>query len=257
MAIGFIGCGKMSGALLRAWLDAGVADPGSVWIYDPGDPEIHGCRRVGAAQEVVDAAELVVLGVKPQYLAAALDGLRFTPEHIVVSLLAGTPAAEVRRRVAPARVVRVMPNILVSVGGGAALVLAHPEEAVTARVQGLLTSVAHTEIVHDERLFHAGTALVGSAPAALFVAIEALADGAVAAGMPRDQALRMAASVVAGSGLLVLADERHPAALKDSVASPGGTTIQALRALEAGGFRAALIEAMLAAARRSEELEKQ
>ena len=263
MKIGFLGCGKMGGALLDGWLEAGVVGGGDVHIYDPALSETRfaGAQMAGTAQEMVAASDVVVLAVKPQRLDVALAGLTFSPGQVVVSVLAGTSVATIAPRVGPAHLVRVMSNILVELGSGSTVVLAHADAEVTRGVVALFGPVGHVEVVHDEGLLHAATALVGSAPAALFVAVEALADGAVACGMPRQAALGLAASVVRGSGALALhalqtsEPRRHPAELKDAVASPGGTTIQALAALEARGFRAALFEAIVAAARRSEEIQ--
>ncbi len=254
MKLGIIGCGQMGRALLAGWLSKGVVGVSDVLVADPKTAEgVASGLGVGAAspEAVVAECETVVLAVKPHHLEAATTGLRFRSEQTVVSVLAGIPSARIESSVAPAAVVRTMPNVAAQVGHAVTFVLEAERADVAER---LFDAVGHVERISDERLFHAATGLAGSGPAYLFVAIEALADAAVACGLSRDAATRVAAHTVAGAGLLAVSDGRHPAQLKDAVASPGGTTIHALRALEGAGFRAALIEAVLAAARRSQEL---
>lgn len=256
---GFIGCGQLGSALLGGWLAARVLDPGRVWVADPQSgptlAERYGVRAA-SAEAVVASAEVVLLAVKPHHVRSALLGLAFRPGQVVISVAAGIPRSVIRAACAPAEVVRTMPNVACQVGAGATLVLGgDTAPAAVARAVDLFQAVGHAEVVDREDLFHVGTALVGSGPAFVFLAVEALADGAVAAGLPRAQALRLAARVVAGAGTLAASQGIHPAILKDSVASPGGTTMQGLRALERGGLRAALLEAVLAATARSLELE--
>lgn len=257
--LGIIGCGQLGSALLSGWLAAGIIEATRVWVADPHSAvavaERHGVHAAAPA-EVVEAADMVLLAVKPHMVREATAGLPFRPGQGVISVAAGVSRATLISLCAPAEVVRTMPNVACRVGAGSTLVLGGTTDPLAvAHARRLFEAVGHVEVVDREDLFHVGTALVGSAPAFLFVAIEALADGAVAAGMPRAQALRLAAQVVAGAGTLAAGEGIHPAVLKDSVASPGGTTIQGLRALERGGFRAALLEAVLAATARSLELE--
>lgn len=255
---GFLGCGRMGGALLRGWIDAGVAAPGRVLVADPHTgPGLASELGVAAASraEAVSKAEVVVLAVKPQSVDAALGGLGFRAEQIVISVVAGLPRAKLVQKVSPARVVRTMPNLGVGVGAGVTLVLGDgATQGDVQAVADLFAAVGHAEVLGDEHLFHAGTALVGSGPAYLFVAMQAMADGAVAAGMPRDAARRLAAATVRAAGALAGEPGAHPEALKDAVASPGGTTIAALGILERNGFRGALFDAVLAAAERSRQL---
>ncbi len=254
MKLGFLGCGSLGRALLDGWLAAEVVSPAEVTVADPYTAQDLAQTlgvTAGTSSEVVDVSDVVLLAVKPHHLDSATDGLAFREDQVVVSVLAGVPLARVAARVHPATVVRVMPNVAARVGHAVTFVLEGPRASVGAQLFG---AVGHVEPLTDEDHFHVGTALAGSGPAYIFVAIEALADAAVARGLPRAAALRVAAHTVAGAGLLAATDGRHPAQLKDAVASPGGTTIYALRALERAGFRAALVEAVLAAAHRSEEL---
>ncbi len=254
---GFLGCGRMGGALLAGWLDARRLTPDAVTVADPGtgaglaaDLGVNVGDRAAAG-----AADVVVLAVKPQYVDAALAGLAFSEEQLVISVVAGLPHGRLVEKVKPARVVRTMPNLGARIGAGVTLVLG--QGAPPADVQfadDLFGAVGHAEVLSDEALFHVGTALVGSGPAYLFVAMQAMADGAVAGGMPRDAARRLSAATVQAAGGLAAEPDAHPEALKDAVASPGGTTIAALGILERRGFRGALFDAVLAAAERSKEL---
>lgn len=256
--LGFIGCGNMGGALLHGWLAADAIAPAQVTIADPYTGEALAERygvHASTLADVVATCDVIILAVKPHQIAKAAADVAFRPDQLVISVCAGVARATLLGAVAPARVVRVMPNVAARVGAGAALVHGGPSDpADVARTVALFEAVGSAEVIADERLFHVGTALVGSAPAFLFVALEALSDGAVAAGLPRAQALRLAAATMAGAARLAQ-DGAHPATLKDAVASPGGTTIQGLRALESAGLRSALIEAIWAATARSQALE--
>ncbi|MCA9544679.1 MAG: pyrroline-5-carboxylate reductase [Myxococcales bacterium] len=259
MTLGFLGCGQMGGALLEGWLGQGLVTADAVRIADPATGPAWSARLGVASvgtQAMLDDADVVLLAVKPQVLAEVVAPLRFRPDQLVVSVVAGLSLSRVQGLCSPARVVRVMPNVACQVRAGATLLLTAGAAAEDVRqVAALFEAVGHVERLADERLFHAGTSVSGSGPAWIFMAMEALADGAVAAGLPRAAALRLAAHTVAGAGALAVAERAHPGELKDRVTSPGGTTIQGLRALEAGGYRAALIEAVLAATERSMALE--
>ncbi len=259
--LGLIGCGQLGQALLGGWLEAGLVQPAQVWVADPHTGDAVAQRfgvRAARAPDVIEAARIVVLAVKPHLVANALAGLPLTGDHLIVSVAAGVRRARIAAEASGARVVRVMPNVAATIGASATLVLAGPDDdpADVAVARTLFEAVGIAEEVSDERLFHVGTALVGSAPAFLFAAIEALADGAVQGGMPRATALRLAAATMRGAGAYALESGRHPGALKDTVTSPGGTTIAGLSVLERRAFRGALIDAVGAATARSEELER-
>ncbi len=252
--LGFLGCGHMGQALLAGWLKAGRVRADQVTIADKYPAEETAQRfgvRASDNQSMVDRCDVVLLAVKPQHVAGVLGPLRFRSDQLIVSIAAGVSRARIVEAASPATVVRTMPNITARVGAGVSLVSAGPDSDF---VHALFGGVGHAEVLADEDWFHAATALVGSGPAYLFVAIEALADGAVAAGLPRALALRLAAHTVRGSGALA-AEGEHPAVLKDQVASPGGTTIAALGVLESRGYRSALMDAVIAATKRSRELE--
>jgi pyrroline-5-carboxylate reductase len=204
-------------------------------------------------------AETLLLAVKPQVLDGVCRSFAgdLTEPTLVLSIAAGVRLDRLQGLLGDSRpIIRVMPNILHTVRAGVAALCANApvsEEQLKAAV-ALFRSIGVAEVV-EEKLMDAVTGLSGSGPAFVFVFIEALADGAVAAGLPRSLALPFAAQTVLGSARWVLdPDAPHPAALRDLVTSPGGTTIAGLRAAEAGGLRSAAMEAVIAAARRSEEL---
>ena len=258
----FIGAGKMAAALIRGMVRAGLADPSRIAASDPEPKALEaladlGIDARGSNAEAADGADVVVLAVKPQAMADALDGLgKAADGALVVSIAAGVTLHDLADRLGEApRLVRVMPNTPALVGEGAAAYCLGPgvTEADEALVRRLLESVGLARKI-PEALMDAATGLCGSGPAFVFAAIEALADGGVRAGLPREIAAALAAQTVLGSARMVLETALHPGILKDQVASPGGTTIAGLHALERGGLRAALIDAVHAAALRSAEL---
>lgn len=265
-AIGFLGSGQMATALATGWARAGLLDTARSLAADPYPAarvkfeQQTGVRAVATNAEVVKACDVLILAVKPQIVAAALAEARshITPGHLVVSIAAGLPIKALSEWVGGGvRLIRVMPNTPCLVGasaagyaaGGAAL----PEDL--ALVGRLFGAVGKAYAV-PEHLLDAVTGLSGSGPAFVYVMIEALADGGVRAGLPRETAQALAAQTVLGAARMVLETGQHPGALKDAVTSPGGTTIAGLHALERAGFRAALMDAVEAATRRAQELGK-
>jgi len=261
---GFIGAGRMATALVRGMIRAGVAAPGAIAASDP----LEATRQALAAEagvavaagnvEVARRSDVLVLAVKPQSMPQALADLQpaVTPEHLVISIAAGVSLATLAAGLGPeVRLARVMPNTPALVGAGAAgyCLGPHARPGDEAVVRSCLESVGRAFRV-AEPLLDAVTGLAGSGPAFVYVVIEALADGGVLAGLPRDVATALAAQTVLGSARMVLETGLHPGALKDQVASPGGTTIAGLHALERGALRATLIDAVAAASRRSAEL---
>ena len=263
MKTGFIGCGNMGGAII-AGLVKGGTDPSEIIAADPSEGAREkmrascGIRTTAENLEAVKDSEVVVLAVKPVYLDGVLEEIRgkIPADTLVVSIVAGRRLSYLREQLGEGtKVVRVMPNTPALVGEGIAGFSAG--EGVTKedkeKVRQILGAVGSAEEV-PERLMDCVTSVGGSAPAFVYMFIEALADAAVLDGMPRDMALRFAAQTVKGSAALVQSDGRHPGALKDMVCSPGGTTIEGVRVLEEKGFRSAVIEAAHAAAKKAAEL---
>jgi pyrroline-5-carboxylate reductase len=264
LRIGFLGAGRMATALGRGWLAAGLVTPDRLLASDPV-PQARstflkeaGGRAGADNREVVAGSDLLVLAVKPQTMAALLAEIRphVTPRHLVVSIAAGITLRQLADGLgSDRRLVRVMPNTPCLIGASASGY--SPGEAATADdvalVDRLLNAVGRAFRL-PESLLDAVTGLSGSGPAFVYVMIEALSDGGVRVGLPRDVATVLAAQTVLGAARMVLETGTHPGALKDMVASPGGTTIAGLHALERGGLRGALMDAVEAATRRSREL---
>ncbi|GAQ80892.1 pyrroline-5-carboxylate reductase [Klebsormidium nitens] len=263
--VGFIGAGQMAEAMARGFSKAGVVPASQQFATDPSEArrEVFSSFGVTALQsnvEVAEKSDVIFLAVKPYVVKKVLEELQttLTERHLIVSIAAGVTLEQLQAAAGKgARIVRVMPNTPCLVGEtAAALSLGkHATEADGELVQKLFSAVGLVHVV-PENLLDAVTGLSGSGPAYIFIAIEALADGGVAAGLPRDIALSLAAQTVKGAAEMVLQTGKHPGVLKDSVASPGGTTIAGLHELEKGGVRSTLINAVLAAAQRSKELSK-
>ena len=262
--VGFIGAGKMATALARGLVSAGFTTAEQIVASDvyPAARQQFAqetkSRAVATNAEVVSASQIVILAVKPQQMSGVLAELKghVTAQHLVISIAAGVPLKTLVTGLGETvRLVRVMPNTPCLVGasasgfavGGAAT----KEDA--ALVEQLLSAVGVAVSV-DEKLLDAVTGLSGSGPAYVYQIIEALSDGGVRVGLPRDVATKLAAQTVFGAAKMVLETGEHPGALKDAVTSPGGTTIAGLHALERGGLRAALMNAVEAATNRSKEL---
>ena len=264
--VGFVGAGAMAEALAAGLLAAGVGAPRlAAADPDPGRRKVFealGIRATADAAEIVEAADAVVLAVKPAIVVPALAALASLPEDVRrrplwVSIAAGVPIAKLAAALpAGARIVRAMPNTPALVRAGATAFVANADAtpADRAAARRLFEAVGYAWEAPNEGLLDAVTGLSGSGPAYVFVFLEALADAGVAAGLPRDAAYQLAFHTVQGSAKLALETGRHPGSLKDQVTSPGGTTIAGLERLEAGGFRAALYEAVAAATRRAREL---
>ncbi len=264
LTIGFLGAGKMATALAKGFVRAGLVTPKQLMASDPSEAACAsfaketGAKTTALNPEVVKFARVLILAVKPDQVASVMAGIsaQFTPEHLLISIAAGVPLAKLEAGVgAGARLIRVMPNTPALVGACASAFAlgksALCEDAELA--QKLLASVG-LAVQLKESLLDAVTGLSGSGPAYVYLVIEALSDGGVAAGLPRDVATRLAAQTVLGGAKMVLETGLHPGTLKDMVTSPGGTTIEGLHELEKGKLRATLISAVRAAAEKSKKL---
>lgn len=254
----------MATALARGLVQGKLAQPGEILASDPLPSaaeefsRVTGARAVNDNRQVASAAEVLFLAVKPQQMSLVLEELRgrLTNQHLVISIAAGVRLATLSQGLGPGpRLVRVMPNTPCLIGRGASAYCLGPgAEGADGELVGRLLSCIGRAFQVEEKLLDAVTGLSGSGPAFVFLMIEALSDGGVRMGLPRDVATCLAAQTVLGAAEMVLSGGEHPAVLKDRVASPGGTTIAGLQVLEAGAVRASLMAAVEAATRRSAEL---
>lgn len=266
MRFGFIGAGRMATALAQGFLSAGLAQPDDVVASDAlpaacqGFARATGGRTMPSNRQTAAHCEVLFLAVKPQQIPDVLLDLRgqLTPAHLVISIAAGIPLQTIAQGLGSGpRLVRVMPNTPCLVGSGASAYCLGPgATGGDGELVARLLSAVGKAVQIPEKLLDAVTGLSGSGPAFVYVMIEALSDGGVNMGLPRDVATTLAAQTVLGAAQMVLSTGQHPGVLKDQVASPGGTTIAGLQALEEHGLRAALIAAVEAATQRSMELGK-
>jgi pyrroline-5-carboxylate reductase len=264
--VGFIGAGQMATALGQGIVKAGLVPAERVLASDPAAEarerfaEATGGEVTDDNLTVASRCGVVFLAVKPQQLAAVGEQLRgkIQPERLVVSIAAGVRSSRLAEWLGDdVRLVRVMPNTPCLVGRGACGFCLGPKAtAEDGRLVEKLLSAVGIAFQVDEKLLDAVTGLSGSGPAFVYTIIEALSDGGVRVGLPRNVATALAAQTVRGAAEMVLTTAEHTGALKDQVTSPGGTTIAGIQALEEGGLRAALIAAVEAATERSLELGK-
>ncbi len=259
---GFIGTGNMGGALAKGVCMA--VDPSSVTLSNRTRSKAEklagelGCK-VGSTVEAA-SKNFVFIGVKPGMVEDVIDEIRdmISEDTVIVSMAAAVSIGKIEGFMGKkCGIVRIMPNTPVSVGSGV-IAYARNEAVSDAKLSELLKALSGSGKCSEipEKLFDAETALAGCGPAFVQLFIEALADGGVACGLTRAQATEFAAMTVMGSAKMVLDTGKNPAQLKDEVCSPGGSTIQGVRALEANGFRAAAIEAVVAAYEKSVNMGK-
>ena len=263
---GFIGTGSMGSALARA--SARSLEPEKIILSNRRVEKAEALAQslqcaVGDNQTVATEAKYIFLGVKPQMMEELLLSLWATlaqrqDRYILVTMAAGITMEGLAKMAGnPCPVIRIMPNTPCAIGEGVVLYDANEfvtEEELEEFTQGLQGAGLLDPL--EERLIDAGSTVAGCGPAFLFPFIEALADGGVYCGLPREKALRYAAQMAAGSAKLLLETGDHPGLLKDQVCSPGGTTIAGVRALERGGLRSAAMEAVIAAVEKTKELTK-
>ena len=264
LTIGFLGAGKMATALAKGFIRAGLVDPKRVKASDPSAAarasfaKETGAGTADSNADVARGAGVLVLAVKPDQVNVVLAEVRpvVGDKHVLISIAAGVPLARLEAGLAAGvRLIRVMPNTPALLGASATAFApgkaARPEDAELAQT---LFSAVGLALPLKESLLDAVTGLSGSGPAYVYLMIEALSDGGVAAGLPREVATKLAAQTVLGSAKMVLETGLHPGTLKDMVTSPGGTTIEGLHELEKGKLRGTLISAVRAAADKSRKL---
>ena len=257
VTFGFIGTGNMGGALVQAARKQ--LSSGQILLANRTPAKAQAlAEKLGCVVAdngaIAQKADYIFLGVKPQMMEEMLAGIRSTlagreSRFVLVSMAAGLTIGDIQRMAGNAYpVIRIMPNTPSSIGEGMIL-YACSGEVTLEEEQTFLTSMSGAGKLSPlaEHLIDAGSAVAGCGPAFVDLFVEALADGGVACGLPRASALEFAAQMVAGSARLILESGQHPGALKDAVCSPGGSTIQGVRALEEGGFRGTVIDAVIAA----------
>jgi pyrroline-5-carboxylate reductase len=261
--VGLIGCGNMGRALGLGLLAAGKHQRADLIASDADAARRQaiaselGIEVVADNREVAAKASVLVLAVKPQVMTRVLQELAssLTSHHLLISIAAGVTVASIEQAASQARVVRAMPNLPAIVAAGATALAAgsHATTQDVEQARALFESVGRTVVVTEAQM-DAVTGLSGSGPAYAMLVIEGLADGGVQMGLPRAVALTLATQTVYGASRLLLETGEHPAQLKDRVASPGGTTIAGIEALEQSGIRHAMMNAVKAATQRSQQL---
>jgi pyrroline-5-carboxylate reductase len=264
--LGIIGGGVMGEALLSRLLASGIYAAEAVLIADPSPErrkvlaEQYGLSVTASNRGVVEGSSVIILAVKPQVfdqVARQFQGVSCDSSPLVISILAGVPLSRLEAAMPGWPVIRAMPNTPSTVGAGMTAIAAGSRTLTEHCELACRIFEAVGEVVQiPEDLMDAVTGLSGSGPAYVAIVIEALADGGVAAGLPRHLAHQLAIQTVLGTAQLVQQTGMHPAVLKDRVTSPGGTTIAGVSCIEELGLRFALIEAVRAASRRSQELGK-
>ncbi|XP_062112032.1 pyrroline-5-carboxylate reductase isoform X2 [Humulus lupulus] len=260
--IGFIGAGKMAESIARGVVRSGVLPASRMSTsHSKTDRrqvfESFGVRVLPKNDDVVEESDVVIFSVKPQVVKDVVLQLKplLSKKKLLVSVAAGVKLKDLQEWAGHSRFIRVMPNTPAAVGEAASVMslggAATEEDGnIIVNLFGSIGKIWKA----DEKLFDAATGLSGSGPAYVFLAIEALADGGVAAGLPRDLALGLASQTVLGAASMATKSGKHPGQLKDDVASPGGTTITGVHELEKGGLRGLFMNAVVAAAKRSREL---
>jgi len=263
-SIGFLGAGKMATALAKGFVQAGLVSPEQLIASDISEAarvafaKETGAKTVASNPDSVKFAHILILAVKPDQVAGALADIHehMTEKHLLISIAAGVTLARLEAGLGKeARVIRVMPNTPALVGASATgFALGKSATAADADLAKKLFSAVGVAFQVKESLLDAVTGLSGSGPAYVYLFIESLSDGGVAAGLPREVATRLAAQTVLGAARMVLETGQHPGALKDMVTSPGGTTIEGLHELEKGKLRGTVMSAVRAATEKSKKL---
>lgn len=265
--IGFIGAGNMGQAMIGGILKSGLANTSQIIASAHSAATLEKLQTTFSIETtlsneiVAQRSELLFLAVKPNKFGEILPQIVpvVKPSCVIVSIAAGITVASIENTFGrPVKVVRAMPNTPALIGEGMSALCAN--DLVTSEelteVKSFFDSLGKSEIV-PESLMDAVVGVSGSSPAYVYLFIEAMADAAVADGMPRSQAYKFAAQSVLGAAKMVLETGKHPGELKDAVCSPGGTTIEAVQALEAGGFRNTVITAQRACSKKSHDMSKE
>lgn len=264
MKLGFIGCGNMASAIMSGIISNGLMEATEIIgadVFAPSREKAKATLGIQIAEsniDVVQKSEAFVLSIKPQYYAEVIREIKdyVTDNQIIITLAPGKTLAWLEEQFGKkVKIIRTMPNTPAMVQEG--MTAACPNQNVTEEeleyVLNILRAFGEAEVV-PEKLIDAVVAVSGSSPAYVFMMIEAMADAAVAEGMPRNQAYKFASKAVMGSAKMVLETGKQPGELKDMVCSPGGTTIEAVKVLEEIGFRGSIMQAMEVCAEKSRSL---
>lgn len=264
--VGFIGCGNMSKAMIGGIVKSGIINPENITVSDLKQSFLDKAKEgfkvntTTDSKEVVKNSDIVVVAVKPNVYDIVLEQVKefIDNEKIIVTIAAGKTIKSVEDVIGnDKKIVRTMPNTpaLVNEGMSALCKNNNVSDEELDCIKSIFNSFGKAEIV-TEGLIDAVIGASGSAPAYVFMFIEAIADAAVLNGMARDKAYTFAAQAVMGSAKMVLETGKHPGELKDMVCSPGGTTIEAVKTLEAEGFRSSVIKAVCDCVNKSKEMSK-
>lgn len=265
MKVGFIGAGNMGGAIMKGAFQSGFLRPYESMVYDVSEQQLTAVKEqypiavADSNMHLAKECDCIIIAVKPVYMRGVLEDIqKYVRNKRVISVAAGWSMemlSEMLGRDNGSQVMRVMPNTPALIGAGYTAICEETtfNKQSVGWAKDLFSALGMVQML-PERLFDAVVAVSGSSPAYVFMFIEAMADGAVKLGMPRPLALQAAAQAVLGSAKMVLETNEHPAKLKDNVCSPGGTTIEAVEALEKGGFRGVIMEAMNACAEKNRKM---
>ncbi|HDM8974701.1 TPA: pyrroline-5-carboxylate reductase [Listeria innocua] len=263
--IGFIGAGNMGAAMIRGLAKANLGKEEDILVcgrdmekLKPLKTEFNGIQLTTDIAQLAEQADIIILSVKPYTIPEILTAVKdkIIPEKIVISVAAGVTIKDLEELTSTeTKIVRVMPNTPALVGEAMSSISPNSNVTAeeTAHISTIFSSFGKAEVV-AENLMDAVVGVSGSSPAYVYMFIEALADGAVLNGMPRDKAYKFAAQAVLGTAKMVLETGEHPGKLKDMVTSPGGTTIEAVKSLEDTGFRSSVISAVQAAANKNSSM---
>ncbi|HHW70444.1 MAG TPA: pyrroline-5-carboxylate reductase [Clostridiales bacterium] len=263
--IGFIGAGNMATAIITGLIKEGI-NPKDIYVHDIDIDKLNKIKKkfniiaLDNNVEILKKAKIIFLAVKPHIYPIILDEIKndITDNHVLISMAAGISTDYIYKILDEEKnIIRIMPNTPALIGEG--VIAMCPNKKINSNifkyVKNLLSCLGEIELI-DESLINAVTGVSGSGPAYVFMFIEALADGGVLMGLSREQAYRMAAQTLIGAAKMYMETKTHPGELKDMVCSPGGTTIEAVYALEKHNFRASIIEAVKVCTQRGEELSK-
>jgi len=261
--IAFIGGGAMGEAMIKCLLTKKVAVPQDMVVTDisPVRRKLlsreYGVSTLADNKKAVAKADLIVLAVKPQNLPQVMEEIKgLEPKQLVLSIVAGATLSSLRQGLNHSSVIRAMPNMPAQIGEGMTIWTATTGTGQSQKklAQTVLSALGKEIYVAYEKYLGMATALSGSGPAYVFLFIEALVDAGVHIGLPRDMAQELVIQTVLGSTRTVEKTGKHPADLRNTVTSPGGTTTEALLQLEKGGFRSLLLEAVAAAYKKAKRL---